>query len=400
MISIAKILHICLGNYYADDFGYQENLITKYQKRDGFEVTILASRVNYCSKDASMYLDEPREYINRDGISIKRIDYRFAVGRLLRKMSRVLKVYKGTYQHIQNECPDIIFLHGTQFWDVEQVIVYKNKHPEVKIYADNHADFINSAKNLLSRNILHGIIWRHRIKRLEPHCEKFWGVTPNRCDFLRDVYGVSSEKIELLPMGADTDKIDFRNKEQIRKDIRNTFQFEDDDFVIVSGGKIDERKNIHRLIQAVNDLGEPKVKLLLIGVPDRKMTPIIESLSNSEYVRMAGWVSPESVYDYFLASDLGFFPGTHSVLWEQAVGCGLPCVFRKWPGMTHVDVGGNCVFVSDGTIETITETIQLICGDANKYQRMKDMAIAKGMTSFSYEEISRKSIGYLEGFNA
>ena len=54
-----------------------------------------------------------------------------------------------------------------------------------------------------------------------------------------------------------------------------------------------------------------------------------------------------------MASDLCAFPGTHSVLWEQACACGLPGVFRDWEGMHHVDVGGNAVFLKDASAEGI-----------------------------------------------
>ncbi len=38
-----EILHLCLGNYFVDGYGYQENIITKMHKRQGHEVLIVAS---------------------------------------------------------------------------------------------------------------------------------------------------------------------------------------------------------------------------------------------------------------------------------------------------------------------------------------------------------------------
>ena len=336
-------MHICLGNYYADNFGYQENLITKYHKRDGFEVSILASRINFNKKDGSVFLDHPREYVNDDGISVKRIDYRFSSNKLLLKICQILKMYKGVSEHLEDEMPDIIFLHNAQFLDVYKVLQFKKKNPKVKIYADNHGDLVNSARNFLSKYILHGVIWRVLLNRLEPYCEKFWGVTPNRCDFLTDVYKIAPNKVGLLPLCADSENIHIEDKTQIRDQIRKRFQIAESDFLLITGGKIDEKKKTHNLIEAIVKLDDPALKLLVIGVPDKEMKSVLEKYLNSELIKMAGWVEADTVYDYFLASDLGVFPGTHSVLWEQAVGSGLPCIFKKWPGMTHVDVGGNCI---------------------------------------------------------
>ena len=81
------------------------------------------------------------------------------------------------------------------------------KHPKVKVYADNHADFVNSAKNLISKHILHPVVWRYYAKKLEPYLIKCYGVTPLRCRFLSEMYHISRDIIEFLPMGVDDDAI-------------------------------------------------------------------------------------------------------------------------------------------------------------------------------------------------
>lgn len=388
-----KIVHLCLGNYYADGFGYQENIITKYHKEEGFDVTVIASRVNYNKKTVEQFLDEAKEYFNIDGIKIKRINYKYTSSRILFKISKTLRLYNNLFEELTKESPDIIFIHGAQFWDIKQIGKYKELNKDVTIYADNHADYINSAKKFLSKNVLHKIIWRYKIKNFLPYCKKFWGVTPNRCNFLREVYKVPADKIDLLPMGADSNKIDFAHKYEIRELIRKKFFLQPDDFIVISGGRIDKRKNIHHLITAINQIQNPNIKLLLIGTATEEMKEIIEKISESDYVKKVGWVNSEDIYDYFLASDLAVFPGTHSVLWEQAVGTGVPCIFRRWEGMDHVDVGGNCKFIDKGDVEEIIKNIKEVYNNKQDYNIMKNIAETKGAKIFSYREIAKKSIG-------
>ena len=119
-----------------------------------------------------------------------------------------------------SEKPDIIFVHNTSFGDAKYVKKYMKEHPGTFLFADSHADWINSARNFLSKNILHKIIWRHYTQMLLPYYQKVYGVLPIRCDFLYDVYSVPREKIELLPLGVDDDAIP-SNKEEIKNDIRN-----------------------------------------------------------------------------------------------------------------------------------------------------------------------------------
>jgi hypothetical protein len=130
----------------------------------------------------------------------------------------------------------------------------------------------------------------------------------------------------------------------------------------------------------------------VFGLPNNEMKRVVESLTSSA-TRYIGWLSADEVYDYFLASDLAVFPGTHSVLWEQAVGTGLPAIFKKWDGMTHVDVGGNCMFVEEGTVEELLLVIESVVRDKNHYNKMKHVAVTKGIPYFSYANIARVAIG-------
>jgi len=123
------------------------------------------------------------------------------------------------------------------------------------------------------------------------------------------------------------------------------------------------------------------------------MKPIIETLSKSDSIRYIGWIDSYKAYDYFLASDLAVFPGTHSVLWEQAAGTGIPCVFRYWEGMDHIDAGGNCKFLYSDETSEIQKVIEEIVNDKKGYERMKIVAEEVGVKKFSYREISKKAIG-------
>lgn len=387
-----KILHLCLANFYIDNFGYQENLITKYHKKLGFDVTILASRINYDSSTGEQYLSEPNEYINEHNIKVKRINYKFNNNFIYQKFSKQFRLYENTFEHIVEERPDVIFVHGLQFWDISKLIKYKKKNKDVKIFIDNHADYINSARNFLSKSILHKIIWRNKANLILPYTEKFWGVTPNRCDFLEEVYNIPQNKIGLLPMGADIEKIDFKNKDKIRKKIREKHSINQEDFLLITGGKIDKRKKIDNLLRAMSRINYPNIKLLLFGVSTPIMKDIIDKLTKNNNIIKIGWIEPDEIYNYYLASDLAVFPGTHSVLWEQAVGSGLPAVFRKWKGMTHVDIGGNCRFIDNSNPGTIKEFILDIYNDYKGYEQMKDKAINKGVEYFSYKNIALRSI--------
>jgi hypothetical protein len=384
-----KILHCCLANFYIDNFGYQENILTKMHKLQGHDVEIVASTETYLDEKKLGYV-KPSNYINEYGIKVTRLPY---INFLPHLISKKLRIYKGLSGTIRDFQPDIIFLHGVQFLSVHAIKRYVAKHKNVKIFADGHADFINSARNWLSKNILHKVIYRHCAQVLVPFTEKFFGVTPLRVEFFKDVYKVPKDKVDLLVLGVDDSALDLKNRLKIREEIREKLGLENNDVVIITGGKIDERKNIHNLMRVVGVDFDARVKLLVFGEPTNEMADLIGKLFQAPNIIKLGWLAPDDIYDYLYAADFAFFPGTHSVLWEQCVGIGLPCVFRRWRGMEHVDVGGNCIFLESGDEQEIKSVIDRILDKDGVFSSLKKSASLNGPSKFLYSEIAKKAIG-------
>ena len=379
-----KIVHICLNGTVTDGFSYQDNLLPKYHKELGNEVVVIASLYSLDSNAKLIKLSETAmKYENEYGITVYRIPNKFNTNDKSK-----FKRYINFIPILEQESPDIIFLHDFQLIDSKQVIRYMKKHKDVIIYADNHADYSNSARGWLSKNILHKIIWRHYARMLNPYVKKFYGVTPARVDFLTDLYKLPKNKCELLVMGADDDIIDSIDIEQVRRIKREAYGLSNQDFVLITGGKIDHNKpQTIDLMRIVNSLDDGKIRLLIFGSVDESLK-IKFNAELSERVRYIGWKRSDEIYDEFACADLIVFPGLHSVLWEQAVGMGIPCLVSKIEGFNHVDLGGNCEFLNDITEDEIKEKI-LKCKKNIESMRINAQN-KKGY--FSYREIAKRSI--------
>lgn len=385
-----KILHVCLANFYIDNYAYQENMLPKFHKLSGHEVTIIASMESFDKNGNACLLEKSGEYINEYGIPVIRLNYRKPV-----KVNRLLRLYEDWYHHLARIKPDIIFIHGCQFLDIKVVTKYLSQNRDVKVFVDNHADFSNSAKSFISRNILHKLIWRKCANIINKYALKFYGVLPARVDFLINVYKIPPNKVKLLVMGADDEKVSEARQPGVRKIIREKYSISEDDFLIITGGKIDNyKKQTLLLMQAVNNIDNPKLKLVVFGSIVEDLQKSVYELCN-ERVKYIGWVNASDVYKYFAASDLVVFPGRHSVFWEQATGLGVPMVVKYWEGTTHVDLGGNCKFLYSDSVSEITDIIKQIVEDSELYEKMKTIASTKGMEVFSYRKISERSISIM-----
>lgn len=379
-----KIVNICLAGPFSDGWSYQENLLTKYQKRNGNEVDVMTSQYTWNS-DGKIELVSENDYVNEFGVHIyrlpiknkKNINYRF-------------KRYEGLNQRLEISNPDVLFIHGCQFLDIATIVSYLKKYPNVRVFVDNHADFSNSASGWLSKNILHKIIWRHFAQKINPYVRKWYGVLPARVDFLRDVYKIPAEKIEFLPMGADDDLVEKYSTKEVRQEYRKKYGIDDDDFLIVTGGKIDlAKKQTLLLMDAVNQINNPRIKLIVFGsiVPELKEEVIKKC---SEKVRYIGWISSEQSYPHFAMADLVVFPGRHSVFWEQVAGQGIPMVVKYWPGTTHVNRDGCVEFLNNDSVDEIKSKIEELCA-ADKIESIKNIA-QRNRDFFLYSHIANESI--------
>ncbi len=383
-----KVVHLCLGSFYPDNYSYQENMLPKFHKQLGYDVEVIASTQSFDKQGKVCYLPYAGTYQNEYDIKVTRLPYKSE-----NKIWKKLKRYQGTYETIEAATPDILFIHGGQFLDIDQVVKYLKKNMGVKVYVDNHADFSNSATNWVSKNILHKIVWKHTEHQIEPYTKKFYGVLPVRVDFLKDIYGLPAEKCELLVMGADDELVEKAKLSGARERIREKYGIRDSDFLIMTGGKIDQWKTQTLLLmQAVQNIKRENVRLIVFGSVTQELIDQVKALADGTKVQYIGWVLSKDSYDYFEAADLVVFPGRHSVMWEQVTGQGKPMLVKDWPGTHHVDLGGNVRFLLKDSVEEIQSEIERLLREPEAYLVMKNIAQEKGMQIFSYRDIAKRAV--------
>lgn len=383
-----RIVHLCLGSFFPDNYSYQENMLPKFHKQQGNHVEVIASLATFDENGKPTYMEHGGTYQNEYDIKVTRLEYRKPL-----KIYHRMKRYIGTYAALEAAKPEILFIHGCQFMDMDIVVRYLKKHKGIRVYVDNHADFSNSATNWLSKNILHKIFWRHTAQMVEPYTTKFYGVLPARVDFLKNLYKLPPEKCELLVMGADDDLVEAAEKPEVRREIRSKYHIAEDDFLIMTGGKIDQFKTQTLLLmKAVQKIKNPKVKLIVFGSITTDLKEKVNALADGEKVQSIGWIQAKDSYQYFAAADLVVFPGRHSVFWEQVAAQGIPMLCKKWDGTTHVDVGGNVRFLEKDSADEIQAAIEELLNQPEKYQQMKRVAVEQGKKTFLYSDIAKRCI--------
>jgi len=385
-----KILHVCLANYYADNHSYQENILPIEHKRLGYDVEIIASTETFNDRNLLDHTNSGK-YLTKENIPLTRIEYSTFLPFYLKTK---LRLYKKLSEELEKSDPDIIFIHDVQFASAFELVKYIKKRrrtKDIKVFADCHADFTNSARNWLSHHVLHKILYKFCAMKLNEVVDKFWGVLPDRVNFLNQVYGIPREKIDLLNLGVESSWIDLSNQCNTKAHLRKKLNHSNSDFLICTGGRIDQfKKNTLELMSAFKNCKIKNAKLLIFGtVADDLQLNFDEILNNDDRIIYLGFINPDTVNEVIISSDIGIFLGRHSVIWEQSVGLGLPLILGCANQVNHLNHNDNIIFAPSATIaiDLLNEAIL-----NQSLPNLRARALADSRLQFSYRAIACKSL--------
>lgn len=373
-----KIVHISAN--YIDGWGYQENLLPLYQKQAGHELVVITNNHQLYTGAVPPSLREEilakgREYYN-DGIKIYKMDTYLNI-------SSTSFVCKGLGVILEKETPDIIFHHNVGISTLSVAARYKKRHPQVKLYVDNHADWINESKNKFWHFFYYDLIAPMQVKRIEKYVDFFIGVSPMRCEYLKKVYHASEDRIRFLPIGCDTNKAE--EIEECVTEIRKNNNIPSNAFVIVSGGKIDKTKGSLELVYACEALKNKGIDiyLVLFGKIDGEVSSIANKF---DWVKFYGWCDRCTTLSLLKMADVACWPWLHTTLIEDSVAVGTPLIVKMSDNVRHFANKKAGIFMEYGNREEIEESILAIKSNESQYR----INVLHARDEYSYSSLVHK----------
>lgn len=314
-----KIVMLC--DFYNESLEYQENLLVKYYRKHEHEVTVITSTFETVFdyyNDRHGNLRPPRTYYDH-GAKIVKLRYRYNFLNRLRAYTRIDKI-------LDEAAPDLIYVHDIML-NFPECVEYVKRHPGCRMIMDYHADYSNSGKNGLSLRVLHGVARKYFLDRARPHLSRIFPVVPASATFLHEVYKVPYEEMELLPLGADVDLARDVARRGEGKRLRAEMGFSENEIVIFTGGKLAPAKRTELLLEAVGQLSNLRLQLVIAGESSdadagykQQLLRLAQGRRNIHFV---GWLGREDTYRHLDMSDLAVFPASQSILWQQAIAAGL-----------------------------------------------------------------------------
>lgn len=384
-----------LCEFYNENLEYQENILAKYYIKYNHEVTIVTSTFDSIFDfydDKSERRNEPRTY-SHNGAKIIKLNYVYNLFNKLRKFTSISRI-------LIEEKPDLIFIHDI-IPNMLEAIQYKKRHPSCRIIMDYHADYTNSAHSWISLNILHKIIRKKFF--LDPckkYLDKIFPIVPASANFLHEVYGIPYNEMELLPLGADTDTAAMMQSDLVGIEIRKQYKIPADHIVIFTGGKLRAIKRVEVLIEAIQQIANPKLHLFIVGeasAEDQSYKEFLLELSKgNNQIYFTGWVSSKDIYKYLDASDIAVFPSSQSVLWQQSISMGLPMIVGNLGNQSidYLNLYDNMIILDTHEInrDILAEKINILIENPELIKKMSLGANQMTKTHLDWNQIILKTL--------
>lgn len=289
---------------------------------------------------------------------------------------------------------DIIHSHSPFLmgW-LARYVAYRLNIPLVFTYHTLYEEYVHYAP--LGRKLAR----RLAIKYSKDYCQSCDQIiTPSRFveEKLRS-YNITTP-LKTISTGIDMGPYQERNGLTIRE----RYDIEDDEKVLLFVGRLGQEKNVSFLIKAfkiVND-SLPNTRLLIVGDgPERgKLEEMGRNLNLGQKVIFAGFQKPEQVVDFYLTSDLFVFPSmteTQGLVTLEAMAGGLPVVAVNAAGSTSmVDDGLNGMLTKPDIHHFSRAIIELVTHKKRYHLFMKNSL--KKAEEYSIDNMADKLIELYE----
>ena len=225
--------------------------------------------------------------------------------------------------------------------------------------------------------------------------------TPEQKDIMNEKYGISRDKIAVIPPGFFPDKYHMMREDDVRK-VRKKYNLPDR--FALSVGRIASNKGYDLLIKSFKYVlqEEPEVKLVLaIGSNEEsdvkkreEFSRIAEDSGISDSVIFFGHV--DELEAFYNAAEILVMPSTYEPFGMVAIecmACGTPAIVTSLGGLKDFVVDGeDTLFVNPLEIQEMAQTVVRLLKDKHLQRQISQKGYEKAHSTFTWEKIAQSTL--------
>ncbi len=387
-----------LSEVFARQMGYLENFLPKYLARLGADVHVVATDLptyHYMSErerklayagfaDGSDLV--PGAIETMQGFKVHVLAHEKVLGYM--RMA-------GLRKKLRSIRPDVVQTTHAIGWIPLQAAMAK---PGLgyKLFTGNHyhaSVFPLANKRVSPWNIQ---LLRCRITRSLPgwlvglFTEKCYAITTDCADVAVRFFGVPRKKIDICPLGVDTElfrPISNQEERQERLRVRQRLGFSESDIVCIYTGRLGEDKNPLLLAKAVAHLASAGEQFRGLFVGNGVQAQAIRSCSGCV---VHPFVPVQELGNLYRAADIGVWPTQESTSMLDAAACGLPIVANDTMTAPERLEGSGLAYKLNDVGDLIRALLKL--RDRETRDGLSTCGVQKMARDFSWESMAKRRL--------
>ncbi len=385
---------VLLSETFTKGMGYLENLLPKYLARLGVEMHVVASDLPcyYRQQDIKKVYNgfieplQPGSVEARDGFTLHILGHRKTFGHM--RMTGLREKLRSIRPDVVQTSTPIgwIALDAARFKGALRYKLFTGSHHHASVFplATNPASLWSAERlKCLALRTIPGRI-------VSQMTEKCHAITEDCADVTARFFGVPRNKIEICPLGVDTELFHAAASAGDATDRaarRARLRFRENEIVCIYTGRFSGEKNPLLLGRALAELrrqGEPYAGLF-IGNGEQA-----EEIRKCEGCATHPFVKVEELGALYRSGDIGVWPAQESLSMLDAAACGLPVVANDtMTARERLDGNGVRYRLNDqGDLARALLGLR----DAQKRRAMGERGARRMAEQFSWKSIARRRI--------
>jgi glycosyltransferase involved in cell wall biosynthesis len=357
--------------YFMPQLEYMENAFAREFARRGHEVIIVTTHTNPQEK---FYKDKLAQQDNMEaGYRVIRLSTK-AFGR-----NKTYEIPTGFLKTVISLKPDLIFFQSLEHYITCLMAVTASRITKAKLFVvvNEHFTYFRdpNAKSSLIDTIKPGI--EKTFKRISlKAADRVIGMNEYSAKAALEILPEAQSKTVEIHLGVDPETVFFKSEK--RAELRERFNFNDDELVLVHSGKLFPEKKTHLLIEAAATLSNPKVKVLLVGNGPQEYVEFLKEtafkrnfLHNVTFVPA---VKSNELHYYYCASDIAVWPDLLTISTIEASAVGIPVVVPDYHGYEHRTKYDNGFKIKPGDLSDLTDKLKILTENENLRKEMGERA--------------------------
>lgn len=389
-----------LSYTYPRGMGYIGNMLPKYLARLGAEVHYVTMDLPHyfqSGMSASSYgqfsgtdVVKPGTVESIDGYTLHGLAHRTRLGQM---------GYVGLAQKLAAIRPDVVQSLLAIGWPPLEAAILARRQG-FRLFTANHTTasvfpLAQSERPALSPALARNFVTRYLPGRfISLQTTKCYAATRDCADVAIRFFGVERDKVDVIPLGVDTDLFHPVRSEAdaaARRETRARLGIREDELVCIYTGQFTGAKDPALLAQAVDKLDQRgvRIKALFIG-----NGPQAEQLRGYRSAIVLGFMQNRELPEYYRAADIGVWPTQESTSMLDAAACGLPIVVNDT--LQAVErIEGNGITYRLGDVDSLVLAIERL-GDASCRIPLGATGARRMAESFSWADLARRRLADFE----